>query len=113
MATKLERIHLADIWPSSVEPIQLLGSFDAAGELVFTHAPDLDREWARYPDEDAERFARRICNDLLAVRGRPPLPSRGVPQDRASAQPPIPDRGRHVPHHDGAVPARARTIGAA
>jgi hypothetical protein len=71
---RLERIHLADLWPSSVEPIRLYASFDGVGDLLTAQAPDLELEWMRYPDEPAEKFSRRICNDLLAARGRPPLP---------------------------------------
>ena len=107
MTTQLERIHLADIWPSSVEPIQLLGAFDADGGLFMARAPDLGRDWVRYPGESPDPFARRVCNDILADRGRPPLPGRAAMEDRAGAAP-VDDRGRHPPRHDDATPNRSR-----
>ena len=72
--TTLERIHLADLWPSSVEPVRLYASFDGVGDMLTAQAPDLELEWMRYQDESAEKFSRRIANDLLQARGRPPLP---------------------------------------
>lgn len=68
------RIHLSELWPSSVEPVRLFGSFDAFDDLLTAQAPDLELEWMRYQDELAEAFSRRIANDLLTARGRPPLP---------------------------------------
>jgi hypothetical protein len=70
----LQRIHLSDLWPSSAEPVRLFGSFDPYDDLLTAQAPDLELEWMRYQDESAEAFSRRIANDLLQARGRPPLP---------------------------------------
>ncbi len=101
---RLEQIHLADLWPSSVEPVRLYASFDALGDLLTAQAPDLDLEWMRYPDETGEKFSRRIANDLLATRGRPPLPEPlpSVVELHAHAMPrpvEIVDNGWHGARH--------------
>jgi hypothetical protein len=101
---RLERIHLADRWPSSVEPVRLYASFDALGDLLTAQAPDLELEWMRYPDETGEKFSRRIANDLLVARGRLPLPPslQRVTELHAHATPrpvEIVDNGWHGARH--------------
>ena len=94
---------------SSVEPVRLYGSFDAAGGLLTAQAPDLELEWMRYQDESPEKFSRRIANDVLQARGRPPLPNK-LPrvEARQAAAPPRPEvqRGQREPKHFGSKLAR-------
>jgi len=33
-------------------------------------------EWRREPKQDAEAFARSVCNSILKFRAKPPLPGR-------------------------------------
>jgi hypothetical protein len=60
-------------------------------------------QWVRYQDETAEKFSRRIANDLLAARGRPPLPKPlpSVEALQANAPPPPKFNHRNEPEHRG------------
>jgi hypothetical protein len=104
MSDTLERIHLADLWPSSAEPVRLLGAFDADGGLDRVVAPDMGPlEWRRAPKQDAGAFARAVCNAILEARHRVPLPGRALSAGllRANAPPSHPGRLNPEGGHKG------------
>ncbi len=72
--SRLERIRLADLWPSAAHPQRLLGEFRGA-ELWRAVAPDMDMQWLRQPTESAAAFERRICSSIRAARGLPAVPA--------------------------------------
>ena len=70
---RLERIVLANLWPSSAHLINFFGRF-RRGELCYVSAPDLAIS------SDSERLTRRLTysrrwsvDSILEMRGLPPI----------------------------------------
>ena len=81
--------------------------------MITAQAPDLELQWVRDLDETAEKFSRRIANDVLSARGLPPLPGR-PPLALREGSPPPKVNHRNEPQHKGSkladpnVPERPR-----
>ncbi len=69
---RLERIVLANLWPSSAHLINFFGRF-RRGELCYVSAPDLAISWTRTIDQTPDVFEEMVCNSILEMRGLPPI----------------------------------------